>query len=143
MKEIKTEIEITAPVEKVWQVLTDFEQFPNWNPFMHSAKGKIKVGERLEVYLKPPGRKGMTFKPRVRKVEQKKEFRWLGHLLIPGLFDGEHIFKIEPINGNRVKFIQQEIFKGILVPLLWKQLNTSTRKGFVEMNQALKNRAEQ
>lgn len=143
MKEIITEIEINAPAEKVWQVLTNFEQFPNWNPFIHSAKGEIRVEERLEVYLKPSGARGMTFKPQVMKAEKNSEFRWLGHLLIPALFDGEHIFKIEAINENRVNFIQREIFKGILVPLLWKQLNTSTRMGFEEMDQALKNRAEQ
>jgi hypothetical protein len=69
--------------------------------------------------------------------------RWIGHLLIPGLFDGEHIFTIEPLGANRVRFVQREIFSGLLVPLFAKGLDTDTQRGFGEMNQALKAQAEQ
>lgn len=85
----------------------------------------------------------MTFRPTVLKAEPNRELRWLGHLLIPGLFDGEHIFTIEPLGANRVRFVQREIFTGLLVPLLASGLDTDTRRGFEEMNQALKVRAEQ
>jgi len=37
----------------------------------------------------------MTFRPTILKAEPNRELRWLGHLLVPGLFDGEHIFTIE------------------------------------------------
>ena len=97
MKELRTEIEIQATAERVWQLLTDFPSFPQWNPFIRKASGNIRVGERLEVKLQPSGASAMTFRPTVLKVEPNREFRWLGHLLIPGLFDGEHIFTIEPL----------------------------------------------
>ena len=45
----------------------------------------------------------MRFKPRVLKAEPNRELRWLGHLGIPGLFDGEHIFTIEPLDQERVR----------------------------------------
>jgi hypothetical protein len=64
-------------------------------------------------------------------------------LLIPGLFDGEHIFSIEPIGPDRVRFVQREIFTGLLVPLFARGLDTDTQHGFDEMNQALKAQAEQ
>jgi hypothetical protein len=67
----------------------------------------------------------------------------LGHLVLPGLFDGEHIFTIKPLGNNRVRFSQREIFNGLLVPLLGRSLKTDTQRGFEEMNQALKARAEQ
>ena len=47
MKELHTEIEIAAPVEHVWKILTDFAQFPTWNPFVTQAKGEIREGARL------------------------------------------------------------------------------------------------
>jgi hypothetical protein len=74
----------------------------------------------------------------VLKAEPNRELRWLGRLLVPGLFDGKHIFIIEPLGAERVCFIQREIFTGMLVPLLSGTLD----RGFEEMNQALKNRAE-
>ena len=82
----------------------------------------------------------MTFKPTLLKVEPNREIRWLGHLFFPGLFDGEHIFLIEPIEESKVRFVQRETFKGILVPILWKSLARDTRRGFDEMNKALRER---
>ena len=58
----------------------------------------------------------MTFRPTVLKVEPNREFRWLGHLLVPGLFDGEHSFTIEPLGESRVRFTQREIFTGCSFP---------------------------
>jgi hypothetical protein len=143
MKELRSEIEIDASAERVWQLLTDFAHFPQWNPFIRRASGNVKLGERLDVYMQPSGANGMTFRPTVLKAEPNRELRWIGHLLIPGLFDGEHIFNIEPLGTNRVRFVQREIFTGLLVPLLAKRLDTDTQRGFEEMNQALKVRAEQ
>ena len=143
MKELRTEIEIHASDKQVWQLLTDFASFPQWNPFIRQAKGEAKVGARLEVHIQPSGASGMTFKPIVLKVKPNRELRWLGRLLMPGLFDGEHIFTIETLEANRVRFTQREIFTGLLVPLFARSLTTDTRRGFEEMNQALKSRAEQ
>ena len=142
MKELVSQIEIQASAQRVWQLLTDFGSFPQWNPFIRRAKGNVRVGERLEVNIQPSGASGMTFRPTVLKAESNRELRWLGHLLIPGLFDGEHIFTIEPLGTNRVRFVQREIFTGLLVPLFTKGLDTKTRRSFEEMNRALKVRAE-
>jgi hypothetical protein len=141
MKDLHSEVEIQASAERVWQLLTDFERFPEWNPFIRQASGKIQAGERLEVKLQPPGGSPMTFRPTVLKAETDQELRWLGHLLIPGLFDGEHHFMIERLGVQRVRFVQGEQFKGLLVPLTAGMLE-KTRQGFEEMNRALKERAE-
>ena len=143
MKELRSEIEIEASAERVWQLLTDFPHFPQWNPFIRRASGSVKLGERLEVNIQPSGANSMTFRPTVFKAEPNRELRWIGHLLIPGLFDGEHIFTIEPLGTNRLRFIQREIFTGLLVPLFASGLDTDTQHGFEEMNQALKILAEQ
>jgi len=143
MKEIRTEIEIQASDKRVWQLLTDFASFPQWNPFMRQAVGEPKTGARLEVHIQPSGASSMTFRPTVLRAEPNRELRWLGHLLMPGLFDGEHILTIESLAENRVRFVQREIFTGILVPLFAHGLDTDTRRGFEEMNHALKARAEQ
>ena len=143
MQEIHSDIEIKAPATRVWQLLTDFNRFPEWNPFIRRAKGEVKAGALLEVRIQPSGASGMTFKPTVLKCEPNHELRWLGRLLIPGLFDGEHIFIIEAIDTDRVRFIQREVFTGLLVPLLLRSLGSGTQRGFEEMNWALKARAEQ
>lgn len=142
MRELNTEIEINASAERVWQLLTDFDAYPQWNPFMRSVKGKPEPDSKLKVFIQPSGARGMKFSPTVLKAEPQRELRWLGRLFIGGLFDGEHIFNIQPLAENRVKFTQCEQFSGLLVPLFWRSLNTDTQRGFNEMNAALKKRAE-
>ena len=136
MNRIETEISIDAKPQKVWQVLTDFEQYPNWNPFIRSIKGEKKEGKKLTISINPPDGKAMTFKPIVLKYKPDKEFRWKGKLGIRGIFDGEHYFLLEEANGQ-TKFIHGEEFAGILVPLMQKTLE-KTEKGFILMNEALK-----
>jgi hypothetical protein len=138
-KEIKTKILINATPEKVWTILTNFENYPNWNPFIKSVNGEVKVGNKISVIIEPHDSKEMTFKPRVLTYEANKELSWIGRLLFPGLFDGEHKFELID-NGNGTTILRHsEKFKGILLGLLNVE---NTKKGFEEMNEKLKELAE-
>jgi len=141
-KEIKTEILIHATPEKVWSILTNFGNYPNWNPFIKSINGELKVGNKITARIEPPEANGMTFKPIILTFETNKELSWLGHLIIPGLFDGNHKFELIDNKNGTTTFIQSEKFKGILVPLLKNQLDNNTKRGFEEMNKKLKELSE-
>src|SRR5215212_2272088 len=142
MKELHSEIEINASPVRVWDILADFAAYPRWNPFIRHISGELEVGERLEVRLEPPGGRGITLRPTVLSAEPNRQLRWLGHLLVPGLFDAKHSLATQPLEENRVRFIQSEMFKGVLVPLFARSLDNNTLRGFEEMNGALKERAE-
>jgi len=142
MKELHSQIEINASAERVWGLLTDFSRLPEWNPFMQHASGQVKRGEKIEVHLQLPNGPGMDIKPTLLTVEPNRELRWLGHMFVPGLFDGEHIFVIEPLAEERVQFIQREEFRGVLSSLLLSMIGENTQRGFEAMNQALKAEAE-
>jgi hypothetical protein len=141
VRTIEAGIDIAAPRWRVWQVLTDVDRYPAWNPFITSVEGVLREGSKLRVRIEPPGRKGMTFEPTVVALAQEKELRWLGRLLMPGLFDGEHAFGLEEL-AEGCRFRQTERFSGILVPLFGAGLPEATRRGFEAMNAALKARAE-
>jgi hypothetical protein len=142
MKELFTEIEINASSDKVWQVLTDFKSYPEWNPFVRELKGDVQVGNRIEAVLQAPNLKEMTFKPRVIKLVPRREFRWHGILGIRAIFEGEHIFEVHPSQPNKVRFVQRELFSGLLAPMILKNIESNTKAGFEQMNQALKERCE-
>jgi len=84
----------------------------------------------------------MTFRPTVLLAQPNSELRWLGHLLFPGIFDGEHFFKIAVSASGGARFTQGETFSGVLVGLAKASLDRGTKAGFVSMNDALKARAE-
>lgn len=142
MKEIYTEIEISASRDKIWQTFSDFEKYPDWNPFIRSLQGTPKTGNQLRVEIYPPDAKSMLFKPKVLGYKEKESLRWKGHLIFPGLFDGEHIFELKDQTGGKVLFIQRERFSGILVPLFRSMLENNTRRGFELMNKKLKELCE-
>jgi hypothetical protein len=141
MREIRTTVEIDAPPAAVWRVLTDFPAYGDWNPFIRSIAGAAQEGERLTVRLEPPDGKGMTITPTVLAVEPDRELKWKGRLLVPGLFDGVHTLRIEPLDGERSRFVHGERFTGILVGLV-KGVLAKTETGFEQMNSALKERVE-
>ena len=142
MKELHSQIDINASAELVWQLLTDFASYPQWNPFIRHISGEPTIGERLEVRLEPPESRGITLRPKVLDAEPNHQLRWLGHLFVPGLFDGEHSLVIQQLGEDRVRFVQGESFRGLLVPMFARSLDNGTLRGFEEMNRALKERAE-
>lgn len=142
MREIETEVAISATPDVVWSHLTAFEQFTDWNPFITRAEGKAEVGARLVLMIEPPGGKPMVFKPKVLVAESGRELRWLGRLLFPGIFDGEHRFVLESRAGG-TRLIHAEKFRGLMVPLIWKSMRAKTTRGFELMNEALKQRCEE
>jgi hypothetical protein len=141
MRRIEADIEINAPAERVWAILTDFASYPKWNPFIVSIQGEQRAGGRLVVSIKPPGHEAMSFKPKVVRFQPGEELRWLGRVGPPRVFDGEHVHQVESLGERRSRYIQSEKFRGLLVPFLGSTI-TSAEKGFVEMCKALKKRAE-
>jgi hypothetical protein len=139
--ELRTEIAIAAPPARVWQVLTDFSAYHEWNPFITSITGKPAVGAELAVTISPPGGDEMKFRPSVLVCEEPRELRWLGKLWIRGLFDGEHFFQCREAEEGHTRFVHGENFKGLLVKVIGQRL-TNVARGFVYMNEALKRRVE-
>ena len=142
MHRLETSIEINASPERVWSVLMDFPAYPRWNPFVRSIEGVPSAGESLKVTIQSPGSGAMRFRSEVLACEPKRELRWKGRLWMPGVFDGEHFFKLEPGRAGGVVFEQGEVFSGLLVPLFRRSLDGATRQGFVLMNEALRREAE-
>jgi len=138
-KEIKTEIVIQATPEKIWKILTDFENYPQWNPFITSVTGEVEKGNKVVVNIKPPNGSSITFKPTILSKIDNKELSWQGKLLFKGFFDGKHKFELRNNGNGTTTFIQSEKFSGILV---WLFNTEKTKNGFDEMNQKVKELAE-
>jgi hypothetical protein len=140
--ELSTSVHVDAPPETVWRVLTHFDEYPEWNPFLRVV-GRANAGAHLSVEVRPPGRRPATFRPTVTHVDHGTELRWLGHLGVPGVYDGEHRFRVAAEDGG-TRFTQSERFEGVLVGVVnrWFGMGPATEAGFEAMNAALKERAE-
>jgi len=141
MKSLHAAIDIDASAERVWQVVSDFSRYADWNPFIVRASGEPRVGERLAITIAAPGMKPVSFRPRVLDVEPGRLIRWKGAFKLPGLFDGRHALIVEPLDSARSRFTTHEDVTGILLPLAGKVM-TASQQGFELMARALKERAE-
>lgn len=139
--ELRTEIEIEAPPERVWNVLTDFAAYAEWNPFITEVRGPLAVDSELAVTISPPDSSHYTFKPTVLRCEPNRELRWRGKFIHPKVFQGEHFFLLQATPEGATRFVHGEDFSGLLLHYI-RPLLTQTARGFAHMNQALKRRVE-
>jgi hypothetical protein len=137
---VSTTVDIDRPAADVWAVLTDFDGYPQWNPQIRRARGDLVPGRRVTFRIDPPVGRQMTIRPRVRTVDPGRELRLRASL--PGVFSGEHWFRLEPVqDGHGTHVIQGENYRGLIVPLL-RRVVASSLAGFREHNAALKRRVE-
>jgi hypothetical protein len=142
MAEMHSIIDIAAPAERVWQSLTDFEDYPRWNPFIRYLTGELTVGVPLVVYLAFQDGRIRRLDAQVAAIEPEREIRWMGRLEKPYAFDLEHALRIEPLDEGSARFSQQVAFRGLLAPFWMRVLQKRLQRGFSEMNQALKEQLE-
>ncbi len=141
MRIIETQIDVAASASSLWQILTDFPAYSDWNPFITEIEGRSELGARLRVRICPPGRTAITLKPTILAVAREWELRWRSRRIVPGFFDNEHRFQIRT-HGQFCRFHQSERFTGIMVTTVGDDLFDAMQQGFEEMNVALKLRAE-
>ncbi|OHX14422.1 polyketide cyclase [Chromobacterium sphagni] len=139
---IATKIDIAAGPELVWQVLSDWPRYPEWNPFIVGLHGRHLLGARLVATLHPPGGRRTTFRPIVTELCPPQALAWRGSLLLPGLLDGAHHFRLEALNGGGARLHHRGALSGLLLPLFGAKGLESARQGFLLMNRALKQRCE-
>jgi hypothetical protein len=139
MKTVSATIQIGAPPEAVWAVLTDLDRYQDWNPLFREASGQVAVGNRIKLRsVHPANGRMMTVQPKITVADPGAELRWVASL--PGIMSGEHRFKLTPAEGG-TRLEQSETFRGLLTIFTGK---TFTRAGasFQGLNEALKQRAE-
>ncbi len=141
MEELTSEIEIDAPPETVWRVLTDFDAYSEWNPIEIEMKGQPIVGTVLEHTSRLPGNRPMQFRPTLVEVEPERALAWEGRLFLPRLFDVRHRFALQRLSEGRTRLRQSELFWGVLIPFVGGTLR-KTQEAFDIANSAIKARAE-
>lgn len=141
MSEVLTQVEINATPQRVWQVLMDFASYPEWNSEFWPEGAEVKPGAKLRVHLNPRGRLKVSFRTTVTQADRERILCWVGRLPA-GLLEGRHSFSIVPLGPNRVRFVQREVYTGLLVFAYIRVTKGWLRRMYDKMNQELRARAE-
>ena len=140
--ELRTEVEIEAPPEEVWRVLTDFVRYHEWNPFIVAVEGALSPGADLRVTLTFPSGEEKRQRCRLLVCDSCEHLRWRTKVLFGVVLDSEHFFRLVGCDDGRTRLTQGQDFRGWAVKYMGPTF-TLTARSFVGMNTALKRRVEQ
>ncbi len=106
-------VDIDAPAEQVWDVVTDFKSYGLWNPLLSKVEGDLVVGNSLRVYT--------TFIPvalpaTVKVAHKPHHFEWKDNVPL-NLLTPEFSVRLLPLDGDRTRVIISETFTGPLLPI--------------------------
>ena len=148
----EAEVDIDAPIERVWGVMLDVAQYPAWNPFIVrvDAAAPVVVGTRLELHVRWGNGGGVVSPEQVTRIEPPAaagaplreallEYRFIGLPSTLGLVRGARIQALAERAGGGTRYRTHESFRGLLtafVPI------ARVRDGFARHARALKERAE-
>jgi hypothetical protein len=140
--EIRTEIAINATPAQVWDVLTDFPRYPEWNPFVLEVKGAVRQNAMIRYRFEMPRGVRIWTPATVLKFEPESELRFSANFLTPTVFRGDHYFAIQRTGQTGVIFHHGEVISGLLFPVVQLILQNLGPRMFHALNGALKQRTE-
>ena len=138
---IEHRIGIQAPAEVIWDVIHELSQWAAWNPIYPKAAGEIHIGATLDMTVALPGQPAREIQPVVLDWVPNEQLHWRLSLM-GGLVRTTRYLEIEPLAEASCIVSNGEIFGGLLGPSAGKQVGRSVYRGFLAMNEALKDRAE-
>src|SRR5260370_22292284 len=122
MRAISAAVDIAATPQQVWAVLADLDSYPQWNPFIRSASGQLAEGATLTLRLVPAQGRAMTFRPKGLAARPGELLRWIGRLIMPGIFDGTHQFALDDM-GRHTRLTPSATFRGGLGPFTGQDIH--------------------
>jgi hypothetical protein len=134
----RREIQVSAPPEVVWEVLTDFGRWPEWNPEVKSMSfdGPLAPGSMFR-WKAGPG----TIVSTLEEVDPPRYVRWRGRTVSIAAI---HEWRLEQRDGG-THVETEESFSGLVARLLrrslQKQLDSALRQGLEHLKREAERRA--
>jgi hypothetical protein len=138
---IEHRIGIQAPPDVIWHVIADLPRWEDWNPTYPKAAGEIRIGGKLDLTLALPSQAQQQIQPVVLDWIPNEQLHWRLTML-RGMVRTIRFIEIETLAEASCIVSNGEIFGGLMGPSIGKRMGRFIQRGFIEMNEALKARAE-
>jgi hypothetical protein len=140
-RSVRAEVEIDAPIERVWEILTDLERYSEWNPFTARVESTLEVGDPIALYPRLIGNRAYRWTERVCKNELY-DVRWDLTLGAKFLLTAERCQILTPIGPDRTHYLTEDVFEGLLTGLVMATFGPAMQRGFEDCARGLKEHAE-
>ena len=138
---IEHRVGIQAPAEVIWELIYDLASWRDWNPLYPKAAGDIRIGSTLDLTLALPGQQPRQIHPVIREWVPNEQLHW-NLSVMGGLMKTVRYVEIEQLAEASCIVSNGEIFGGMMGASAAKRMGRAIHRGFREMNEALKARAE-
>jgi len=132
---------VQAPAEIVWEVVSDFETWHQWNPLYHKAEGQMKIGTTLTLEQHLPGQPATVIAPIVQDWVPYEQLHWRSSRM-GGFVTAIRYLEIENMGPQNSTFSNGELFMGLLLRFISREERRQLRAAFTQMGEAVRDRAE-
>ena len=133
-KSVHHETTVSASPEEVWAVLTDTRRYPEWNPVITSATGRLEQGQVVKYTFRQDESNEYVISATVKKMASARLLNQVGGT--PGILTFNHRYVLDPLpSGTRITI--HEDYKGIFVPF-WNP--GPVELAYEKLNQAISDR---
>src|SRR5690348_14743760 len=135
-------VDIDATPETVWGVLTDFDEYEQWNPLAVRCRTSLVPGEPIDMMVRlgpGPLRKQREW---VRTNTPGQEFSYNMKPIPFGLLRSLRTQALSELEGGRTRYTAHFEVRGFLQPLVRLLLGRALHRGFDGVAVGLKTRAE-
>ena len=134
-------IQIDAPADFVWEVLTDVEKYGEWNPFTPRAGTDFKIGSPVFLLVRM-GPAKFRITESVRAFEKPRLISWGREFGTSRLLLAVREQHLEPVSNTSCSYHNVDLLSGVLSPIVSLLFGGYMRRGFGDVGAALKLRAE-
>ena len=140
--QIYKEVEVNAPINKVWKIFSQLEKWPKYCDCIKKASWtspkKWALNSAFMQIIEMGPIKRISY-PRIIEIERDKYVTWTG---TGSLVQGVHTLMFERTSNNKTKVINKEYFKGILAPIIFPFIKNKFEEYFWQFLSGLKKESE-
>ena len=141
MKSVRAEIEIDAPIDRVWRILLDLDHYGEWNPFTPTVESSLKLADPVHLHVRLVGSR-LTH--RVEYVTRNEPYTlgWEMKMGARFLLHAERVQVLSATAENRTHYMTEDCFTGWLRPVVLALFGAAMERGFTDCGLGLKKAAE-
>jgi hypothetical protein len=142
---ISDSVDIAAAPEAVWQVMTDFDRYPEWNPFAVRCSTSLLPGDPIDMSVAfiLPGRRRLRQREWIRTHTPGREFSYSMAPVPFSALRSRRTQSITPLGDAQTRYTSRFELSGWLHPVVQLLLGARLHRGFHAMTAALLKRVEQ
>ncbi|MFE7798145.1 SRPBCC family protein [Nocardia sp. NPDC057440] len=139
---IDASVDIDAPVDLVWGVITDLARYGEWNPFVPECRSTLVPGEPIDMLVQVSGAKPRRQREWIRSHTPGRELSYSMKPVPLGTLHSLRSHIVTALDGDRTRYESHFELAGWFQPVVSAVLGKNLERGFTGMTEGIRKQAE-